>query len=155
ADREREGAKRAVGTRVTPISSTDHAIRVTYDFRCEADPAIVARAFALEQTVELPDGIASPAIEEQIVGRVEAIEPLAAEKWRAVIAYPEAVTGDDVPQLLNVLFGNISMRSAVRISAVEWPHSVLSRMPGPRFGIEGLRALCGMPRRPLLCAALK
>src|SRR3954454_23681226 len=131
------------------------SIRVTYALRCAGDASVVAREIALEQTAELPDGIVSPETDAQVVGRLEALAPLPDGRWRAVIAYPEAVAGDDVPQLLNVLFGNISMQEGIRIAAVEWPATPLARVPGPPVGIDGLRGLCGVrQRRPLLCAAL-
>src|SRR5262245_22017172 len=129
-------------------------LRVTYDLRCGGDASLAAREIALEQTAELPDGVVLPEIEAEVVGRIEALDPLPDGRWRAVIAYPEAVAGDDLPQLLNLLFGNISMKEGIRLAAVEWPASLLARFPGPRFGIDGMRALCGARRRrPLLCAA--
>src|SRR4051794_13053266 len=137
------------------VSNDAPSIRDTYVLRCAGDASVVAREIALEQTAELPDGIVSPETDAQVVGRLEALAPLPDGRWRAVIAYPEAVAGDDVPQLLNVLFGNISMKEGMRLVAVEWPATLLARLPGPRFGIDGLRALCGARRRPLLCAALK
>src|SRR2546429_3047031 len=60
-----------------------------------------------------------------------------------------------MPQLLNLLFGNISLQSGVVVASIEWPLELLAALGGPRHGIAGLRELTGAPRRALLCTALK
>ena len=116
----------------------------------------LARGIALEQTVELPDGCYPPEIEQRIVGRVESVEADAPDRARAVISYPLENFGSELLQVLNLLFGNISLQSGIRVEQVEWPAALLARMPGPGHGIAGLRKLCGDAQgRPLLCAALK
>jgi ribulose-bisphosphate carboxylase large chain len=128
-----------------------------------------ATALAREQTVELPAGIVPARREAATVGRrLGAVERLEEAGWKGAwsvrIAFPlEAVAatdpeggpGLDLPQLLNVLFGNVSLWDGVRVAGVEWPSSLLAGFPGPTHGVAGLRTLCGVPRRPLLCAALK
>ena len=141
--------------------SSNERLRVTYLLTCTEgeDPATKARDIALEQTVELPPGSFPPEIEERIVGKVEMVEPLGDGRWRTVLSYDVGVVGDDTPQLLNLVFGNISLKAGILVTEIEWPASLLAHFPGPKFGIEGLRAMCASggvrPRRPLLCAALK
>jgi ribulose-bisphosphate carboxylase large chain len=60
-----------------------------------------------------------------------------------------------VPQLLNLLFGNVSMFDRVRVVAVEWPGWVRDIAPGPAFGIDGVRRLTGVAGRPLLATSVK
>src|SRR2546429_5159833 len=60
-----------------------------------------------------------------------------------------------MPQLLNLLFGNISLQSGVVVASVEWPLQLLASLGGPRQGIAGVRELTGAPGRALLCTALK
>jgi ribulose-bisphosphate carboxylase large chain len=73
-----------------------------------------------------------------------------------VISYPVEAVGAELPQLLNLLFGNISLMRGILVTRVEWPAGWLDRFLGPRFGIDGLRRLCAVATpRPLLCAALK
>jgi ribulose-bisphosphate carboxylase large chain len=128
-------------------------LRVTYVLT-GADGAATARFIAREQSVEVPEGTA-PDVEARLVGRVERLEPAGAGAWRAVIAYEPELVGGDVTQLFNLLFGNVSLMSGVRVVDVEFPDSLLARFPGPRFGIAGLRDVCGARSRPLLCTAAK
>lgn len=133
-------------------------LRVTYDLTCSPgeDAAEKARRIAFEQTVELPDSCVQPDLADRIVGRVEQVGDLDGLRARAVISYPVEAVGNEFPQMLNLLFGNISLQRGIRISKVGWPASWLASQPGPRFGIDGLRRLCRCAgRRPLLCAALK
>jgi S-methyl-5-thioribulose 1-phosphate isomerase len=133
-------------------------LRVTYQLSLTAgeDPAAKARDIALEQTVELPEGAFPPELESLVVGGVEELEPVAEGRWRAVISYDPVTVGEDVPQLLNLLFGNISLKSGIRITGLEWPEPLLEALGGPRYGVPGLREFCAVDEpRPLLCAALK
>ena len=130
--------------------------RIAYVLTCDAgeDAAAKARGIAYEQTVELPESCVPEELRERIVGRVERVDPLGTDRSRAVISYPIEAVGEELPQALNLLFGNISLQRGILVRDVEWPSAWLERFAGPRFGIEGLRGLCGVTRRrPLLCAA--
>ena len=134
-------------------------LRVTYVLAgaAGADAAASARFIAREQSVEVPEGTA-PDVEARLVGRVERLErlePGGAGAWRAVIAYEPELVGGDVTQLFNLLFGNVSLLSGVRVVDVGFPDTLLARLPGPRFGIAGLRDACGVATRPLFCTAAK
>ena len=131
-------------------------LRVTYDLACSRRLAAArARDIALEQTVELPADAVPPEVAARVAGRVESVESLGRGRSRAVISFdPGAVCGD-LPQLLNLLFGNISLKTGVLIAGVEWPDDLLAALSGPRLGIAGLRELTGVRGRPLLCTALK
>jgi ribulose-bisphosphate carboxylase large chain len=131
--------------------------RISYLLACGEgeDPAAKARAIALEQTVELPVACVSAEVRRAVVGSTEAVEPVAGGRYRAVIAYPEATVGSDLLPYVNLLFGNASLKAGIRIADVEVPPGVREQAGGPRFGIAGLRALCGVEGRPLLCAAVK
>jgi ribulose-bisphosphate carboxylase large chain len=110
----------------------------------------------LEQTVEFPGDLVPPgAIRELVVGRVEAFGPAGGGRFRATISFAVETTAFDLVQLLNVLFGNISIKPGIRLEALALPPSFLARLPGPRHGRSGLRALLAVPTRPLVCTALK
>jgi ribulose-bisphosphate carboxylase large chain len=130
---------------------------ITYELTCERgeDPADKARDIALEQTVELPDGAFPGEIEERIVGKVESLDEIGDDCWRAVLSYNTITVGSDLPQFVNLLFGNISLKSGILVTGIEWPPSLLDALRGPEFGVAGLRELCGVRRRPILCTALK
>jgi len=120
-----------------------------------------ARDICYEQTVEFPEDITPEGpIRDQIVGRVEELAPAGDPKagpaaCRAVISYAIESAGDDIPQLLCVIFGNISLKNGIRLERFDLPPELLSFFPGPRFGRAGIRSLLGVPQRPLICAALK
>lgn len=113
-----------------------------------------AREMTVEQTVEVPDQCV-PAASRAMVGTIERVESAGSGRWRVICSYDPAITGDSVPQLFNLLFGNISMQQGIRLVDLWLPDRLLNRLPGPAFGIEGLRQLCGVQGRPLVCAAAK
>jgi len=118
--------------------------------------AAEARAahLAREQTVEIPAGVVAAEREAESIGRVESVAA-DAEHFRTAISYPIAAIGDDLVQLLNVLWGNVSLQRDVRLAAIDWPETLLGGFGGPAFGIDGLRELCGAHDRPLTATALK
>ncbi|MBN1946595.1 MAG: hypothetical protein JW797_13050 [Bradymonadales bacterium] len=78
-----------------------------------------------------------------------------AAAWRVVIRYAAETAGRDLVQLLNVLFGNTSLKPCIRLDRIEISPELLNTFAGPRFGCGGLRRLSGIARRPLLCTAVK
>jgi ribulose-bisphosphate carboxylase large chain len=139
---------------VTP--SRTGRIRATYELVAASRRLALARARALavEQTVEVPAGCVPPA-SRGLIGRIEALEPVGAGRWRVRGSYDVAVVGDSLLQLLNLLFGNASLGRGARLADLTLPGSLLARFSGPAFGVAGLRRLCGVPDRPLLCAPAK
>lgn len=136
-------------------------IAAVYRVRCPAD-AIEARARAIttEQSVEMPlSAITDAWIRDEIVARVEAIDPDPAHRdcgsWRVTISLDARTVGADPGQLLNMLFGNTSLQPDVELVDARLPQALLAALPGPGFGVDGLRALAGAPRRVLTCTALK
>ncbi|MDH3626080.1 MAG: RuBisCO large subunit C-terminal-like domain-containing protein [Acidobacteriota bacterium] len=119
------------------------------------DAARVSREIALEQTVELPEGAFSAAIEANVVPCRRRLEPVG-DGFELDLAFDEALIAGEPTQLLNLLFGNISLKRGIRIQRVE-PSSIFAKMfPGPAYGVSGWRDLCQVRRRrPLLCTALK
>src|SRR2546429_5618333 len=132
-------------------------LRITYHVHGADERAAAARAreIALEQTVELAADALPADVVARIAGGAEAVEPLGDGRWSSVIAYDPAVVSGEMPQLLNLLFGNISLQSGVVVASIEWPLELLASLGGPRHGIAGLRELTGAPGRALLCTALK
>lgn len=149
--------------------------RVTYLLMgSEAEAREKAAAICLEQTVEFPDELTPPGdIRQKVVGRVESfgqalpVEPLSPagpaesfslvrpERWEAVISYAAETVGGELTQLLNVIFGNSSIKPSIRVQRLDLPETMLAEFRGPRFGREGLREYLNVRDRPLLCTALK
>lgn len=130
---------------------------VTYHLHGPPDQAEArAQAICLEQTVEFPaDLLPNTAIRDQIVGELAALTPITDDLTAAQIRYPVEAAGDELTQLVNVLFGNVALQPGVRLVDLRMPAVMTERWRGPRFGIAGLRDLLGVADRPLLCTALK
>jgi len=120
------------------------------------EAAARARDICLEQTVEYPEDLVSREdIRQQIFGRVASLEPVGPERFEARIEFPVEAAGQELTQLLNVLFGNISLKPGIRLVRFHLPDSLLRHYRGPRFGRHGLRDLVNVHDRPLLCTAIK
>ncbi len=114
-----------------------------------------AEALAAEQSVEMPvDAIADERVLREVLARVEDIRP-GNGHFDAVLGIAVETTGGEASQLLNMLFGNCSLQPEVELLDVEFPDRYVDAFPGPRFGIEGIRALTGVASRALTCTALK
>ncbi len=133
--------------------------RIVASYRFAADGTearAMAETLCFEQTVELPPAhVPAGDIREQIVGRVESLEPSGPDHSEARISFAVEAAGAELTQLLNLLFGNSSIKPGIRLTACALPDSLLATYRGPRFGVSGLRERLGVPARPLLCTALK
>src|SRR6476469_9186053 len=98
-------------------AAADERLVAVYDLVCEHEQDAFARAreIAFEQTVELPEPCVPPALVRAVVGRVEDMQRLGKRRWRATLSYAAEIVGGEVPQLLNLLFGNISLFAGVRL----------------------------------------
>lgn len=129
-------------------------IYVTYKFVGE-DPKSIADVIRAEQTIEFPYELAPSWIQKEVVGNVEDISSTSKTDHLITISYNPDVTGGELNQFLNVLWGNVSLFPNVRIVDLKLPESFLAKFHGPRFGIAGLRELLDAPTRPLISTALK
>ena len=133
--------------------------RVTAVYRVEPDsgtPEELARIIAVEQTVEIPEALIPPRIDEEVVGRVESVrpDPEAAGVSQVTISYA-AELAPHLFGLLAVAIGNAPMYGGVRLVGLVPPRALLEALPGPSHGVEGVRRRCGVLGRPLLATALK
>ncbi len=117
-----------------------------------------AKDICLEETVEIPgDCVPGPIWDAGIVGQVEAITPCAppSHAFDVEISYRADIVNDSIPNLLNVVFGNISIRRGIKIIDIRLTGDQLRAFGGPRFGIAGLRQALGVYGRPLAATAIK
>jgi ribulose-bisphosphate carboxylase large chain len=134
-------------------------IKATYELSCPADAAAgLARRIALEQSVEVPEDVARAAdLPAEAIGEVAAVlpSPDGSGRPRATIHFAADLSAFQLPQLLNLLYGNISILRGIRLVGLELPAELLARFAGPRHGEAGLRRMLGIYDRPLLATALK
>jgi ribulose-bisphosphate carboxylase large chain len=115
-----------------------------------------AREICLEQTVEFPEDLVYDSdIREQVFGRLVSLQPIGDRSHEAVIDYATEIAGAELTQLLNVLFGNISLKPGIQLVAFDLPPGLAANYQGPRFGRAGLRKLVNAENRPLLATAVK
>jgi ribulose-bisphosphate carboxylase large chain len=117
-----------------------------------------AKDICLEQTVEIPGDCVPPAIlDAGIVGQVEAITPCAppSRAFDVDISYRADIANDSIPNLLNIIFGNISIRRGIKIIDIRLTADQLHAFGGPAFGVAGLREKLGVFGRPLAATAIK
>jgi len=115
-----------------------------------------AKDVCLEQTVEYPEDLISRTdIRDQIFGQVASLQTVGEDLFEAVITFAIETAGRELTQLLNVLFGNISLKPGIRLERLDLPDGLLKHYRGPRFGRQGLRAMLNVHDRPLLCTAVK
>jgi S-methyl-5-thioribulose 1-phosphate isomerase len=117
-----------------------------------------AQDIALEQTVEVPyEVVPKSHFTAGLVGRIEKVTAVAGQtdSWDVSISFRCDLTAFSVPQFLNVLFGNISLKNHILITGLDLSDSLLNAFGGPSFGIAGIRRQLGVYGRPLACTAIK
>ncbi|MDO5718443.1 MAG: RuBisCO large subunit C-terminal-like domain-containing protein [Tissierellia bacterium] len=151
----------------TESLNLDEFIVVTYIMTDEmADYVNRAGSVAVEQTtgtwMPVPDE--TPEVRKAHVGRVIGVYPIPGYeasrpegKLSVVvrIAFPWVNIGQQFPELLSTVFGNISMTKNLKVLDIEFPKSFIDGFKGPQFGIEGLRELTGVKERPFVLAMIK
>jgi 2,3-diketo-5-methylthiopentyl-1-phosphate enolase len=146
----------------------EHLI-ATYQLRTDsADILKLVSAMASEQTigtwVKVPGEVSQRM--QQCLGKVlniweiPDIEQGAAKtddcrEFIFQIAYPADNVGPQLPMLLTTIFGNISMFGDIKLIDLFFPREFVEGLPGPQFGIEGIRGLLGIEERPLLNTMVK
>lgn len=72
------------------------------------------------------------------------------------IALPTVNFGASIPMMLATCIGNdVSTSVQAKLVDIEIPDSLARELVGPRFGIEGVRELVGVPDRPLVLNMIK
>lgn len=152
----------------TESLNLEEFIIVTYAMTDKmADYVNRAGSIAVEQTtgtwMPVPDE--TPEVRRKHVGRVIGTYPIPGyesqrpydEELTVVvrIAFPWINIGQQFPELLTTVFGNISMTRNLKVLDIEFPKSFTDGFKGPQFGIEGLRELTGVKDRPFTLAMIK
>ncbi len=101
-------------------------------------------------------GLEIPRIWSELHAKVTALDEATG---RITIAYPlDLFEPGNIPQLLSSIAGNIfGLRevSALRLTDLTFPSCYVRSFLGPALGIEGIRSLTGVTKRPLLGSIIK
>lgn len=139
----------------------------TYLMKAETmDVLMRAGALAVEQTtgtwLRVPDE--TDEVRRKHVGRVINVfnipgyEAACPDKVRTCviqIAFPWKNFGQQLPEMLSTVFGNISIMDNLKLLDLQFPKSFVDGFKGPRFGTKGLRDRLGIHDRPLTLAMIK
>lgn len=130
---------------------------VTYQITGDETEALArAKIICLEQTVEVGEELVdSDFIREHIVGKIIEFKQQDETHFAITICYNIDTTAFELTQLLNVIFGNTSIKSHIKVLDIRLPDPLLAQFTGPRFGTKGLREKLQVIHQPLLCTALK
>ena len=148
------------------LNSEDFVI-ATYLMKAETmDVLMRAGALAVEQTtgtwLRVPDE--TDEVRRNHVGRVINVfnvpgyEASCPDKVRTCviqIAFPWRNFGQQLPEMLSTVFGNISIMDNLKLLDLQFPKSFVDGFKGPRFGTKGLRDRLGIHDRPLTLAMIK
>ena len=133
--------------------------RFWVEYRLTASPKEaedMAKGIAFEQSVGLPPQLVAPRfLQDEILGRVEDFKVLDDQTSYVKISYLTESIGNELTQLMNVLYGNISLWRGIKVIDIELPDPLKAYFAGPRFGISGFRERLRTPEGPLLMAQIK
>jgi ribulose-bisphosphate carboxylase large chain len=141
----------------TEVHVSGERLTVTYSVHAGAEDAhAIAEKACTEQTVEFPpELIGDDGIREHVFGRIERFETVGEALHHADISYAVECSAFTLPQLFNLIYGNISLFPQLRVERLALPDSLSSVFKGPRYGLAGLRDLFAVPSGPLFMSALK
>ena len=113
-------------------------------------------------------------LKERFAARIEKITPLESvsvpslpgargggprfERATITVSWPAENVGTNLPTLISTLQGNLyelAQFSGLRLLDFELPVSFTAAYRGPRFGVDGCRALAGVHGRPLIGTIIK
>jgi 2,3-diketo-5-methylthiopentyl-1-phosphate enolase len=106
-----------------------------------------------EETPEVRERLSS-----KVLGYYEIPAPKGTKKAIVQLAFPIAAWEENVntPMMLLSIAGNcFAFPTKLRMLDVTFPKSVADKFKGPKFGIEGLRAILGVKERPLVLQIIK
>lgn len=122
----------------------------------ESEAYARAKDLCLEQTVEFPaELVPAGFIQEHLVGQIIDLVADEPAHYKVTISFAVETAARELTQLLNVIFGNISIKPGYRVEELILPDFLIKLFKGPRYGKTGLREFVNVPQRPLLFTALK
>jgi S-methyl-5-thioribulose 1-phosphate isomerase len=131
--------------------------KVTYRVTAinKAEARKIADGICLEQTLEFPKKLVRDQVALGLIGQLRNQVRSGHDTFYVTIEYKDKIAGGELPQLLNLIFGNTSLVPGVRVERLHLSPGIHGLFKGPRFGRKGLRELVGATDRALLCSAIK
>lgn len=86
---------------------------------------------------------------------LEVPENISERQFVARIAFPTANFTVQFAMLLTTTIGNISSAGKLKLLDLEFPENWLGELKGPKFGVDGIRDLLKVPKRPLVNNMIK
>ncbi|HBT20854.1 MAG TPA: hypothetical protein DEA47_05795 [Peptococcaceae bacterium] len=125
-------------------------------------------AIAVEQSTGtwLPVPAETPELRKKHIAKIVGIYEIPNFSWEIPedvkerhfvvrIAFPTENFTVQFAMLLTSVIGNISSGGKLKLLDLEMPESWLSTFKGPKFGVEGVREILGIPERPLVNNMIK
>lgn len=143
-----------------PESINEDFLIATYYMKSDKEPDIYdwVKLVAADQSAGTWTHVEgeTPEVIEKYGAKVIGIYPMA-DEYSCVtrIAYPTTNFPAYLPMIMSTVAGNVLGQEGIRLVDIEFPEVVLKELPGPLMGIEGIRNLLGVERRPLVGAILK
>jgi ribulose-bisphosphate carboxylase large chain len=129
---------------------------LTYRVQAESeyDAEQIAHNIRTEQTVEMPLAAVPDSAQHSIAELLSINTTDKKGEWKVTLSFPHSVIDGDITQLINVLFGNISLLPGIKI--IDGDDQLFSNTnQGPAFGIAGIRSLLDRKTGAISCTALK
>jgi 2,3-diketo-5-methylthiopentyl-1-phosphate enolase len=71
------------------------------------------------------------------------------------VGFPWENFGTEIPMLLSTVVGNLSMGGRIKLMDLWFPKQWLKAFKGPKHGLQGIRDIMDIPKRPLLNNMIK
>jgi len=135
----------------------EYPLQVFYRVRASEEKVHeIAQEIAIEQTVEVTRPLWDvDGVRDKTTGKVVDVARVNKNLFDITIAYPLSTTSYEIPQVLNVIYGNISLKRGIRVQDFSLNQAMAKAFGGPRFGIDGIRKKLSVYDRPLVASALK
>ena len=117
-------------------------------------PELKLRAAARIEQLEALEPVLTPTLPG-------AMQPKDQQTWHrafVTLSWPLDNIGPSLPNLITTIAGNLfelQPLSGIRLLDLRLPTAFAERYAGPKFGIQGTRALAGVPERPLIGTIIK
>jgi 2,3-diketo-5-methylthiopentyl-1-phosphate enolase len=77
------------------------------------------------------------------------------KRGQVSVSYPIENFSLDIPAILTTVFGKLSLDGEIKLLDLEFPKEVKQSLPGPAYGINGIRSKLGVYDRPLVMSIFK